>query len=340
MGPASSAAVAAVPLRWLPPSRAPQPRPGTAGTGRRGRGSSGPARRRRIAPARPRRRRGPGTAAGRTTRTARSRRPPGTRRRRPGTRPPPRAARGPRRSGRPARPVSRSARRAAATAGARRAGAVDLHREVGAERGQVRRHVAGGVAVSCRRGSRRGAGPSGSTAGSPVGGPRLASCPGRARVRRTGAAARRRVRWPALRAPSGGRRSRAGEALVPALLDRGEELAVETLRVEAAGGQAGDLAAARGRVWLLRAGAPRTRMPSAQLTASLEVPVSGGRSRSRVPSVSRTRSTFALIARDSAGFALVVQGERQQHPGQQRRQRQPARVDRSGRAGARGPVPG
>ena len=42
----------------------------------------------------------------------------------------------------------------------------------------------------------------------------------------------------------------------------------------------------------------RIRMPIAQLTASLEVPVSGGRSRGRVPSAPRTRSTFALIARD------------------------------------------
>ncbi len=61
---------------------------------------------------------------------------------------------------------------------------------------------------SCRRGSRRGAGPSGSAAGWPGGGPRLASCPGRARDRGTGATAHRRARWPALPVTSGARRSR------------------------------------------------------------------------------------------------------------------------------------
>ena len=74
--------------------------------------------------------------------------------------------------------------------------------------GLVLSRISGHPGASFRRGSRRGAGPSGSAAGWPDGEPRLASCPDRAPVRPTAAAAHRRARWPARPAMSGGHRWR------------------------------------------------------------------------------------------------------------------------------------
>jgi hypothetical protein len=68
--------------------------------------------------------------------------------------------------------------------------------------------------------------------------------------------------------------------------------------------------------------------------ASFDTPVRSGRSRTRTPFSSRTRTTLALIASDNFRLALELDGERQQHLGEERRQRADGTVPLSRPAGA------
>ena len=75
------------------------------------------------------------------------------------------------------------------------------------------------------------------------------------------------------------------------------------LGTQARGGEAGDLAAVRGGVGFLDGEAGAEQDAPAQAMASLEIPVWGGRSRSRVPSARSTRSRLAPTAREVADSA-------------------------------------
>jgi len=122
----------------------------------------------------------------------------------------------------------------------------------------------------------------------------------------------------------------AAEALLPVVFDRAQELKVAAPGAQARGSEAGDLPAARGRIRLLDGESDAEQDAQGPADGFLG---DAGQERQ----VAQPRSLRAEDAQQVGadrerrrGSGLVIQGEPQQYPGQQRRQRQGGDVGRFG----------